>query len=429
MSVHAAPRRRVGRWLATIAPGVLVAATGVGAGDLATAAFTGSELGVAILWAVVVGAALKFVLNEGLARWQLATGDTLLEGCVLRFGWPAQALFLAYLLLWSFFVASTLMSACGVVAAAIAPAFGPLGIGPFDLSGKIVFGAAHSVVGAALVFFGGYRLFERVMGLCIGLMFATVVFAAVALRPDWSAVARGLVWPVIPDHGGQGVRWTVILMGGVGGTVTVLSYGYWIREEGRAGVEALRTCRVDLGVGYAMTALFGAAMVIIGSASDVKGDGSNLIVAMADKLANDVSPVARWAFLIGGWSAVFSSLLGVWQGIPYLFADFMALLTRGGRHGSSARELTRSGFYRLYLAALATLPMVGLFYSFKRVQMVYAIVGAAFMPLLAVALLLLLSTRIGGVEARFRNRPATTVALALTLVFFAVYGWLEVVGN
>jgi hypothetical protein len=32
-----------------------------------------------LLWAVAVGAFFKFVLNEGIARWQLATGSTALE--------------------------------------------------------------------------------------------------------------------------------------------------------------------------------------------------------------------------------------------------------------------------------------------------------------------------------------------------------------
>lgn len=41
--------------LSVIGPGILVAATGVGAGDLATAAFTGAKLGLAILWVVVLG--------------------------------------------------------------------------------------------------------------------------------------------------------------------------------------------------------------------------------------------------------------------------------------------------------------------------------------------------------------------------------------
>ena len=45
-----------GSLFSMIAPGLLVAATGVGAGDLATAAFTGKQLGVAVLWAVLVGA-------------------------------------------------------------------------------------------------------------------------------------------------------------------------------------------------------------------------------------------------------------------------------------------------------------------------------------------------------------------------------------
>ena len=74
--------------LALVGPGLLVAATGVGAGDLATASFAGSQLGTAILWAVLVGGFMKFVLTEGLARWQLVTGQTLLEGTARRLGRP-----------------------------------------------------------------------------------------------------------------------------------------------------------------------------------------------------------------------------------------------------------------------------------------------------------------------------------------------------
>jgi Mn2+/Fe2+ NRAMP family transporter len=59
------PLRRV---LATIGPGILVAATGVGVGDIAGAGFAGSKLGYAVLWAAVVGSFIKFVVNEGLAR-------------------------------------------------------------------------------------------------------------------------------------------------------------------------------------------------------------------------------------------------------------------------------------------------------------------------------------------------------------------------
>ena len=65
-------------YLALIGPGIVLAATGVGAGDLVAASVSGARYGYAIAWAALVGAALKFVLSEGLARWQLATGTTLL---------------------------------------------------------------------------------------------------------------------------------------------------------------------------------------------------------------------------------------------------------------------------------------------------------------------------------------------------------------
>ncbi len=56
-------------FLSIVGPGMLVAATGVGGGDLAAATFSGAKLGVAILWAVHLGAFFKFVLNESLTRW------------------------------------------------------------------------------------------------------------------------------------------------------------------------------------------------------------------------------------------------------------------------------------------------------------------------------------------------------------------------
>src|SRR3954466_14851871 len=61
-------------------PGLVVAATGIGSGDVVSATVGGARYGVVLLWAIAAGAFFKFVLSEGIARWQLATGKTALEG-------------------------------------------------------------------------------------------------------------------------------------------------------------------------------------------------------------------------------------------------------------------------------------------------------------------------------------------------------------
>jgi len=45
-------------WFSKVVLGLLVAATGVGAGDLITASLAGSNLGMVILWAAAAGAVL-----------------------------------------------------------------------------------------------------------------------------------------------------------------------------------------------------------------------------------------------------------------------------------------------------------------------------------------------------------------------------------
>ena len=404
--------------LSIIGPGILIAATGVGAGDLATATFTGTKLGVAILWAVVVGAFFKFVLNEGLTRWQLATGNTLLEGAMNHLGRPAQYSFLAYFLVWSFMVAAALMSACGVAAQAIFP------LHPDPSTGKIIYGIVLSLMGLVLVRLGGYRLFEKVMSVCIGLMFITVAVTAVLLMESWREVLAGLLWPTIPQFHGEGLTWTVALMGGVGGTVTVLCYGYWIREEGRFNADDLPVCRVDLAVGYGITALFGLAMVVIGSTIQVESGGATLIVKLAEKLVEELGVIGKWAFLLGAWGAVFSSLLGVWQSAPYLFADLWSMM-RGSSRSREHSINTQSISYRWYLYALATIPMIGLWIGFATMQKFYAVIGALFIPMLALVLLLL-NGRVKWVGIRYRNHPLTSAVLIVILLFFLTVGWLTI---
>ncbi len=404
-----------------ILPGILVAATGVGAGDLLTASIAGSRFGFAALWAAALGAFLKWVLNEGIARWQMATGATLLEGWATRLGAWTHWLFLIYFVFWSFMVGGALISACGVAGAALIP------LGDPEKS-KIIWGIVHSLAGLSMVWLGGFRLFEKIMAACIAIMFAGVLATAVLLAPDWGAVLRGTLLPSLTS---ESLPWILGVLGGVGGTVTLLSYGYWIRETGRTGREGIRTCRIDLAVAYILSALFGMGMIIIGSRIAVQGQGTQIATQLAEQLALVLGPAGKWLFLLGFWGAVFSSLLGVWQSAPYLFADFLRVRAKSAvasGHTQSALNLARTPAYRFWLIAISTIPLVTLWVSVQRIQLGYAILGACFMPLLALTLLIL-NNHPRWLAQEFRTGWLLNFFLAVIVLLFAWMGFLQVTGR
>lgn len=402
---------RPSRWSA-VGPAILLTATSVGAGDILTGSLAGAAGGTAVLWAVPAGIVLKWTLTEGIARWQMATGTTLLDGWVNKLGRWIQWLFFGYLLLFSLVTGGMLASACGVAGAALLP----LGDAQFS---RLVWAAVHALTGFALVWLGGYALLKKVLALCVGAMFVTVTATAFLLAPDWSAVGRGL----IPSLSTNSMGWTIGLIGAIGGTMALISYGYWIREEGRTGREGLRACQFDLLLSYAVIGVFGAAVVIIGSRVELKGQGTGLAILLADQLAKSLGPSGKWIFLIGFWAAVFSALLGVWQSLPYLFTDFLSL--RKGAGLNREADLEKSRPYRWYLACLATIPLILVRWPVEQLQLAFGLTGAMLLPLLAFTLLIM-NNREDWVGKQFRAGAALNTVLFAALVFFAFVGGREI---
>lgn len=56
-------------WLRSIGPGLLVAAAGVGAGDMIVGLKAGHAFGLGLVWVVLLTGLIKYALTEGLARW------------------------------------------------------------------------------------------------------------------------------------------------------------------------------------------------------------------------------------------------------------------------------------------------------------------------------------------------------------------------
>jgi hypothetical protein len=75
---------------------------------------------------------------------------------------------------------------------------------------------------------------------------------------------------------------------------------------------------------------------------------------------------------------------------------------------------------------MAIVPLPLLWLSPQKAQLVYAVLGSLFMPLLALTLLIM-NNRTEWVGTTFRNRRLTNAVLLLTLALFAAIGAREII--
>jgi Mn2+/Fe2+ NRAMP family transporter len=408
-----------GSFLKLAGPGLIVAASGIGSGDVVSATVGGARYGVVLLWAIVLGAFFKFVLNEGIARWQLATGLTALEGWAAYLPRWVTLYFTLYLIVWTIAVSAALTNASG--------------LGITNLTGGAVsqqWGAViHSLIGGAFVATGGYSGFEKLMKTLVAIMGFSMLMCAALTFDDARAVVRGLVIPTVPAGGTAQV---LSLVGGIGGSIAILSYNYWMREEGLAGPRFLRYVRGDVAIAYVFTALFGASIMLLADQTffraGVTVTDAQAVPKMAGLMGAVLGTFGIYAYSIGFWAAVFASLLGVWQSTPYIYADLYGIVRR--MPVEARREITRitSTPYRLALAFITLVPLPFAFLGRPLfIIITFTIIGSLFIPFLA-ATLLYLNNSVRWTADVPHNHWTTNVLLVAILVLFVAVGVLEI-GN
>ncbi|MFD6414410.1 Nramp family divalent metal transporter, partial [Nocardia asteroides] len=206
--------------------------------------------------------------------------------------------------------------------------------------------------------------------------------------------------PVLPDEK-DSILNTLGLIGGVGGTITLAAYGYWVNAKGWTNTGWMKVMRLDNRVAYATTGIFVIAMLFVGaellhSANIAIASGDKGLIQLGDILEEQYGTATGKLFLIGFFATSFTSLIGVWHGVSLMFADFLARLrgereARGDELASGRRE--RSWAFRAYLLWLTFPPIVLLFQDEPfRLIIIYGVLGAAFMPFLALTLLWLLNS-------------------------------------
>lgn len=397
-----------------VGPGLVAAATGVGSGDLVATLIAGQKYGYALLWACVAGTIMKIVLVEGVGRYTLATGNTIFHGWTQLGKWT-QWYFAPYIVIWGFVYGAAAMSATGMALHALIPAV-PL----------VAWAVVTGLIGFALNWAGQYKVFEKIIAVLVGIMFLTVCVIACFSLSNIGEIITGLV-PSVPE--GSFV-YVLSLAGGVGGTITLAAYGYWLHEKGWDSVPWMRVMRLDNSVAYTVTGIFVIAMLIIGgdllySAGIAVDSGDQGLVQLADVLEARYGSVMSVVFLVGFWAAALSSVLGVWNGVSMMFADYVGHLKKLPKDHP---DIQMGGkYYRWFILWLTFPPMLLLFLGKPTALVIaYGVLGAFFMPFLGLTLLLLLNTK--HTPKQWRNGWFVNTLMAIISIAFIFICGNELVG-
>lgn len=396
----------------SIGPGFIVAATGVGAGDMVASTIAGGKFGLVILWVIVFGALLKYVLNEGIARWQYATGSTLLEGWIRHLPRIFSYYFIGYLFVWSFIVGGALTTSCGLALNAM-----------FPFLSIEYWAVIQAIIGFLLIYLSRYSFFENIMKVFVVIMFLTFIITAFIINPDWIMTFQSLFIPSIPEGSS---KFLLSVIGGVGGSLTILSYSYWIREKKWNSPEDFKKSKIDLSVAYIFTGLFCLSIAIIASGihpDEIKGE--RILIGVAEKLTIFGGVWLKWIYLLGFWCAVFSSLIGVLQGIPYMYADFIKSFKKSKNPVVEFDDNKFKKLYNSFLIYIAFAPLILQFINKpSQIIFIYTIIGALFMPFLAFTLLYMNNSK--KLNLKFPNPVWINIFLIITLLLFGYLSYNEI---
>lgn len=342
------------RWLG---PGLVLAATAIGASHLVLSPTAGALYGYSLLWLIAFSHFFKYPAFEFGPRYAVATDRSLLDGYAAVPGPRGWALwiFLIGTVIQGFSVLAGVLSVSAVVARAAGP----------DLSLTLWSGAIGIVTGVILWSgrFDGLSAFSK--GMLIVLAVMTVV--AFLATPPSPGAWRGLV-PSLPA--GSLVLVAALLGWMPTGLDVSVWHSMWALERRDAWAQRGRSAahgrsifvvaRLDLWLGYGLS--FGLAVMfltlgaVVLAPSGLVPQGGAVAVTLARLYTDVLGEWAWYPFLIAAFFGMLSSTFGVMDGFPRAFAGAVSRLWSGGVSEDRLQWSFMWGALGLALIEIALLP-------------------------------------------------------------------------
>lgn len=391
-----ARRRRLFTYIAILGPGMITANAGNDAGGIATFASVGAEFGYSLLWILIPIAISLGIVQEMCARMGAVTGKGLSDLIRERFGVRWTALIMLSLLIANAGV--TVSEFVGVAAAA--ELFGVSRFISVPLAAILVWW---------LVAKGSYKKVEKAF-LAMSVVFLGYIVSAFLSRPDWSAVAVGIVKPTFRlEH-----AFVFTLVAIIGTTISPYMQVYVQSSVVEKGVTSdnYDTTKTDVWVGtiFAILIVF---FIIISTAATLHQAG--IQISTAEDAAHALRPLAgRYAQQLFALGLFGASMLAA--GVLPLATAYSISEALGFEKGVSRsfREapifLGTFTFLVAFGAAIAVIPNLPLF----RVLLVTQVINGLLLPFVLFAVLRLVNNR--ELMGAHVNGPLHNVAAWLTAI-------------
>jgi Mn2+/Fe2+ NRAMP family transporter len=401
-----ARRKRLLAYIAILGPGMITANAGNDAGGIATFASVGADFGYSLLWLLIPITISLGIVQEMCARMGAVTGKGLADLIRERFGVRWTALIMLALLIANAGV--TVSEFVGIAAA------------------SELFGVSHYVsvpLSAILIWFlivkGSYKKVERVF-LLMSLVFLGYIVSAFLSRPDWTAVAVGMVRPEFKLE--YAFLFTFVAV--IGTTISPYMQVYVqssVVEKGVTPDDYAKT-KLDVWVGtiFAILIVF---FIIVSTAATLHKSG--IQITSAADAAHALRPLAgRYAQTLFGLGLFGASMLAA--GVLPLATAYSISEALGFEKGVSRsfREapifLGTFTFLVAVGAAIAIVPNLPLI----RVLLVTQVINGLLLPIVLFAVLRLVNNR--EVMGRYVNGPIYNAAAWLTAILVTILSLLYI---
>ena len=419
--------------LRRIGPGMVLAASIVGSGELIATTTLGAQVGFAALWIILVSCAIKPVVQGELGRFTIATGYTGLEGFNRL---PGPRLGVNWLVwAWGLTVSLTLLQVGGMyggvaqVLHLLVPA----------ISLNLWVGICTALTIAVLLG-GGYERIEKFALVKVGFFSVlTICAAAVLLRRPGAITGPDLAGGLSFELPAAGVATAIAVFGMTGvGATELVQYPYWCVEKGYAKFVGprentaawvarargwIRVMHLDITCSLGIYTLATVAFYLLGAGllnrMGLVPAERDTIKVLSQIYTQTLGEWALWLFYAGAVVTLYGTIFASSAAHSRLFADAIRIAGFYEREDAVSRRWWRN----IFLVVLSALPAV-LYWFFKApVQMVLAggLAQAAMLPLIGVAATYLRHTDL---PKEIEPSVGTTIMLwiaTMVMLGFALY--------